>query len=100
MGRIKSSRSLRARRGSSPPRITSFRSIIELWGASRADMASDIGGTAANVSKWWQRDWIPPEWWMVILRTGRARAAGVSANTMAMLAAGSKDEPKQIGATR
>lgn len=72
--------------------ITSFRSIIELWGpkdahGARRDMASDIGASSAIVTKWWQRDWIPPEWWSSIISTEKARMAGVSAELLTELAA-------------
>lgn len=74
--------------------ITSFREVVELWGpkdahGSRIAMASDIGGdaTAGMVAKWWQRDWIPPEWWASILVTEKAIAAGVTADFLTRLAA-------------
>lgn len=42
--------------------VTSFADIIDLWGPPRS-LASDIGALANTVSKWRQRDFIPPEWW-------------------------------------
>ena len=66
--------------------IASFRSLIELWG-SREAMASDIGARASAVSKWWQRDSVPAEWWSVILATPEAALAGVDADCLTMLAA-------------
>jgi len=69
-------------------RIGSFRAIIELWPSKEA-MASDVGSglKAPAVSKWWQRDSIPAEWWSVVLATSAAKAAGVTAATMTALAA-------------
>lgn len=61
--------------------LTSFRSVIELW-PSREAMASDIGAGASAVSKWWQRDSIPAEWWAPLLVTERAAQVGISAQMM------------------
>jgi hypothetical protein len=67
--------------------LTSFRSIIELWD-SRDAMAADVGaGGWSVVSKWWQRDNIPAEWWSAVLATEKAVAAGVSADLLTRLAA-------------
>lgn len=63
--------------------VTSFRSLIELW-PSRDGMASDIGARASAVSKWWQRDNIPAEWWTAILATERS---GITLEVLAELAA-------------
>ena len=71
--------------------LTSFRAIIELWGTShgsRIAMAADVpGASATQVSKWWQRDSIPAEYWAGLLATSRAREAGVSADLLTELAA-------------
>src|SRR5258708_1301741 len=74
------------------PEITSFRSIIELWGSSREAMAADLRSTNPDVtglaiSKWWQRDKIPSEWWSAVLATERASSAGVTAEILTRLAA-------------
>ena len=66
--------------------ITSFRELIELWGTREA-MASDLGAKAFVVSKWWQRDSVPAEWWSPILATSVAAAAGLKAETFVALAA-------------
>jgi len=68
-----------------------FRSIIELW-STRKGMADAIAAVGANpgadaVSKWWRRNFIPPEWWSLICTTDVARAGGVTAELMARLAA-------------
>lgn len=68
---------------------TSFRSVIELWSSKEA-MAADLGARANNVSKWWQRDSIPAEWWSAILATEIARTAGLTADLFTELA---KREP-------
>ena len=68
--------------------LASFRDVIELWGNSREAMASELPGTTATqISKWWQRDSIPPEYWAELLVTGRAVAAGVTAELLTRLAA-------------
>lgn len=66
--------------------LATFRSIIELW-PSREAMAADIGAGASTVSKWWQRDSIPADWWTSVLRADRVAAAGITAETLTRLAA-------------
>lgn len=66
--------------------LDSFRSIIDLWD-SREAMASDVGAGAWAVRKWLKRDNIPSEWWTAVLATEKAKAAGVSADLLARLAA-------------
>jgi hypothetical protein len=66
--------------------LDSFRTLIELW-ASREAMASDIGANPSAVSKWWQRNAVPAEWWSAILSTEVACCAGVSADALTILAA-------------
>lgn len=63
-----------------------FRSIIDLW-ASREAMAADVGANSRAVSKWWQRDSIPADWWAVVLDTERAKSAGLTAELFTRLAA-------------
>lgn len=65
---------------------TSFRSIIELW-TSREVLADDIGAKPSQVSKWWQRDSIPAEWWSAVLGTAVGKANGLTAAMMTTLAA-------------
>jgi len=68
--------------------LTSFRTVIELWGADRIALASELpGATPTQVSKWWQRDSIPAEWWAALIETERARSAGVTAELLTSLAA-------------
>ncbi len=72
--------------------LTSFRSIIELWGAkdahgARIAMGNDIGVSAAVITKWWQRDSIPPEYWSAIVSTEKAAEAGATADLLVRLAA-------------
>jgi len=71
--------------------LTSFREIIELWGTShgsRIAMAADLpGATSTQVTKWWQRDSIPAEWWQSLLATDRAASSGVTAGLLTELAA-------------
>lgn len=66
--------------------FASFQSVIELW-PSREAMASDIGAGASAVSKWWQRDSVPAEWWSAVLATEVAAGAGLNAEVLTTLAA-------------
>ncbi len=69
----------------------SFRDVIRLWGdnaGARIAMASELSGaTPTQVSKWLQRDSIPSEWWLPLLSTEKAKAAGVTADLLTALAA-------------
>lgn len=69
-----------------PLQITSFRTLIELW-PSREGMATDIGARSSAVSKWWQRDSVPAEWWAPILATDIAIKSRVRPETLIDLAA-------------
>ena len=66
--------------------LTTFRSIIELW-PKREQLGAEIGIAATSVSKWWQRDSIPAEWWASLLSLPKAREAGLTAEFLADLAA-------------
>jgi hypothetical protein len=66
--------------------INSFRELIELW-PSREGMAADIGAKSSAVSKWWQRDSVPAEWWSPILATDIAVKSRVRAENLIDLAA-------------
>lgn len=71
--------------------ITSFRAVIELWGprdarGAREALASELGASASAVSKWWQRDSIPAEWWASLVSTEKASSNGVTAETLTALA--------------
>jgi len=66
--------------------LSSFQSIIDLW-PSREAMAADIGAKASAVSKWWQRDSVPAEWWSAVLATEIALGAGLDAAALTALAA-------------
>lgn len=72
--------------------LKSFRDVIELW-ETRELLAGDVGGASASqVSKWWQRDNIPSEWWMRVLSTEKAHGAGITSDLLARLAAREKEE--------
>jgi hypothetical protein len=73
------------------PQINSFRALIELW-ETREAMASDISAKASAVSKWWQRDSIPAEWWSPILATETAFKSRLKADTFIDLAARTSSE--------
>jgi hypothetical protein len=72
--------------GMSDSGLTSFRSVIELWD-SREAMAADVGANNWAVIKWFKRDNIPSEWWLLVLSTEQARAAGATSDLFARLAA-------------
>jgi hypothetical protein len=71
--------------------INSFRALIELW-PSREGMAADIGAKSSAVSKWWQRDSVPAEWWAPILATDTAIRSRVRAEALIDLAARAPSE--------
>jgi hypothetical protein len=50
-------------------------------------MALEIGAGIPAVRKWYQRDRIPAEWWLAVLASEPAKYAGVTAETLAALAA-------------
>jgi hypothetical protein len=66
--------------------MNSFRAVIELWD-SREAMAADLGVKSQRVSKWWQRNSIPSEWWARVLAAEPARGAGVTAEMLTSFAA-------------
>ena len=68
------------------PDLTSFRAVVELWDKREA-LAAALGVSPSQVSKWWQRDNIPAEYWASLLRIELARAAGISADRLTVLAA-------------
>ena len=72
--------------------ITSFIGVIELWGpkdahGARLAMGSEVGASAGVVAKWWQRNFIPPEYWPALVSTDKARESGVTLELLAGLAA-------------
>ncbi|PPQ42124.1 hypothetical protein CKO39_18210 [Rhodopseudomonas palustris] len=68
---------------------TTFRAIIDLW-SSRPAAAEAIGATPSQLSKWWQRDRIPSEWWTELLAAPPVIAAGLTAADLAEMAARSR----------
>jgi hypothetical protein len=76
--------------GGMAPQINSFRELIELW-KTREAMAADIGAKASAVSKWWQRNNVPAEWWSPILETEIAFKSKVRAETLVELAVRSSE---------
>lgn len=67
-------------------RMETFQDVIDLW-PSRAALALDVDATPAQVSKWWQRDSVPGEWWAPIVLAARRRGHKISANQLAQIAA-------------
>jgi hypothetical protein len=76
------------------PQINSFRALIELW-ATREALAADINATASAVSKWWQRNSVPAEWWSPILATEIAFRSRIRAETLVDLAARASETAEQ-----
>jgi len=68
------------------PELRSFRDVIELWPSKEA-MGADLRANPSAVSKWWQRDSIPAEWWSAILSSDRASAGGATSDLLTRLAA-------------
>lgn len=68
--------------GMSKPR--SFSDIVDLW-PTRDALASEVGASHEAVRKWAQRDFIAAEWWPSLLKTSRAKSAGVTADLLVRL---------------
>jgi len=66
--------------------LRSFRDVIELWPSKEA-MGADLRANASAVSKWWQRDSIPAEWWAAILSNEKAMSGGATSDLLTRLAA-------------
>lgn len=66
--------------------IATFRDVVALWPTPDA-LAEEIGAGVSAARKWPQRDNIPAEWWLPILGTEKARSVGLTAETLAELAA-------------
>lgn len=66
--------------------VSSFREVVGLWDTPDA-LAAEIGAGVAAARKWPQRNAIPAEWWLPILRTETAQKAGLTAEVLALLAA-------------
>lgn len=69
----------------------SFRDVIDLWGSPDA-MAKQIGASPWAVRKWRQRNNIPAEWWVDIVRAATRIDLPVTFAVLANLAA--RDTPE------
>lgn len=65
---------------------SNFREVVGLWESPDA-LAAEIGAGVAAARKWSQRNTIPAEWWLPILRTEVAQRAGLTAEDLAAFAA-------------
>jgi len=64
----------------------SFTKIIAKW-PSTADLAADLGESANTVKKWGQRNSIPSEYWLPLVRAAaRRELTGVSLEACARAA--------------
>ena len=68
-------------------RFSSFRDVVNAW-PTRDALAKDVGANLWLVLKWPQRDWIPAEWWLALLKTKTAREVGLTAEDLLRLASG------------
>jgi hypothetical protein len=67
--------------------LSTFKEVIELWGKRATfTLALDLGLPQTNVSKWWQRDWIPPEHWDDLISASKRRRLGVKLNDLSRIA--------------
>ena len=64
----------------------SFTEIVELWPSADA-MAVELGAKVETVRKWRQRDSIPAEWWLLVVRGARRHGHDLSVDALATLAA-------------
>lgn len=74
--------------------IDTFRDVVALWQSKEA-MAADVAVKPSAVSKWWQRDSIPAEYWASILRTDVAVRSDLTSDVLIELAA---REPAEVRA--
>lgn len=77
----------------SDSKLTSHRSVIELWDSRKA-MADDVGAGNWAVIKWWRRGIIPPAWHPAVASTEKAKAAGVTLDVLARLTAREAEEAR------
>ena len=66
--------------------VRSFRDIIGLFGSPDA-LAAEIGAKAETVRKWRQRNSIPAEWWLPVIKAAHARGRILTADEMTIIAA-------------
>lgn len=74
------------------PMSKTFRQIIDLWGQPQV-LADEIGASRWAVRKWHQRDTIPSEWWLSVVRAADLRALPVTIEMMATISAARLDAP-------
>lgn len=75
--------------------MKSFSDIIRLWPNPRS-MADAIGAGHWAVAKWQQRDRIPPEWWLSVIRAAAAAGyQGVTLDQMAKIASSGLSKAKK-----
>ena len=71
--------------------MTTFTEICQLW-RSDAELANDIGEPPTAVQKWRQRNKIPSEHWLKLVRAARRRRfQGVTLASLARIAADRRD---------
>lgn len=80
---------VRSSRDASP---STFADVIDLWGRPGllAEAIEAVTGhvvEANTISKWRQRDFIPPEWWVAIVQAAGALGKDLTATDLARIAA-------------
>lgn len=70
---------------------------MNLWATLDA-MSVEICAPVTAVRKWWQRDRIPAEWWVSVLSSPTAKAAGVSSDMLTELAARPTEDRRLVEA--
>jgi hypothetical protein len=74
-----------------PDQIRCFRDVVDLW-PNRVRLGQEMGVDERIVSKWWQNDHVPPKWWLRLVDTERAKAAGVDVAMLGRFLAEAKAE--------
>lgn len=74
--------------------VSSFKEVVGLWGSPDV-LAAEIGVSVFAARKWPQRNTIPAEWWLPILRTPTASKHGLTAEVFAGLAAREPAEARE-----
>lgn len=83
---VRSPAHVKGRRGPS-----SFKAVIRMW-PTKALMASDLGVKQSRVEKWYVRDAIPAEFWVVLIQTADRGGLDLTYQDLAELAALSESE--------
>lgn len=67
-------------------RFRTFKDVLSLWPRT-TDLIKDVNVPYDNARQWRVHDTIPSWHWQSVLRTKRAKAAGLTADTLVKIAA-------------